>query len=108
MSGNRTLRWCAEHDEPAWVYDDGSSWCWYDSIVEASNPHQIVNLPQDDEIERLTAERDALRLIANDMTVEMHGLRAAGDALAVRHRKTFFLDGAFDAELRQWEAARRG
>ena len=34
-------------------------------------------------------------------------LCAAGDALAVRHRKTFGLDGAFDTELRQWEAARR-
>ena len=56
----------------------------------------------------LTAERDASRLIINDLTAEVERLRAAGDALAVRHRKTFFLDGAFDAELRQWEAARRG
>lgn len=39
---------------------------------------------------------------------EVERLRDAGDALAVRHRKTFFLDGAFDTELRQWEAARRG
>ena len=60
MSGERTLRWCAEHDEPAWVYDDGSSWCWYDSIVEASNPHQIVNLPQDAEIARLRDEVERL------------------------------------------------
>lgn len=39
---------------------------------------------------------------------EILWLRAAGDALAVRHRKTFSLDGAFDTELRQWEEARRG
>jgi uncharacterized coiled-coil DUF342 family protein len=83
----------------------------------------------------LRAERDASRLIINDLTAEVDRLReqnhelstryvelldtldatrferdrlrAAGDALAVRHRKTFGLDGAFDTELRQWEAARR-
>lgn len=46
------------------------------------------------EVERLNAKVESLTL--------------AGDALAVRHRKTFGLDGAFDTELRQWEAARRG
>ena len=75
------------------------------------------------EIVRLRTERDASRAEVERqratilllgladierLTAEVERLRAAGDALAVRYRKTFGLDGMFDAELRQWEAARRG
>lgn len=63
MSGDkRTLRWCAKHEEPAFVYSDGSVACWYDSIVESNDYHLIVSLPQDDEIERLRAEVKRLQV----------------------------------------------
>ena len=67
------------------------------------------------EVERLRVEVDEKRADVSELIAqivrrddEIVRLWAAGDALAVRHRKTFGLDGAFDTELRQWEAARRG
>ena len=67
------------------------------------------------EVERLRAEVQEKRVDVGELIAqivrrddEIVRLRADGDALAVRYRKTFGLDGMFDAELRQWEAARRG
>lgn len=87
MSSDRTLRWCAKHEEPAWVYHDGSVACWYDSIVEANNHHQIVNLPQDDEITRL---QTALGYISSPTM----GLPGGADAA------TFCMDGATEQAAR--------
>jgi hypothetical protein len=59
----------------------------------------------DDAIEDLTVERDASRLIINDLTAEVERLRAAGDALA--HAMTQVAsDEDWSAALRGWEARR--
>ncbi len=44
--GDSILMWCATHNEPAWLYDDGSSGCWWETTVEATSPdHEIVPGP---------------------------------------------------------------
>ena len=40
LSGNRTLRWCAEHDYPVIVYSDDSWCCQWQLIVETSDETQ--------------------------------------------------------------------
>ena len=40
------LRWCETHNEPLWVYDDGSGECPYDRVTEARHDdHVIVDGP---------------------------------------------------------------
>lgn len=29
----KRLAWCTEHNEPAWVYNDGSFVCWWEHIT---------------------------------------------------------------------------
>ena len=53
----------------------------------------------------LTIERDASRLIINDLTVEIHWLRAAGDALAKSLAE--FNDPEDGLRLLAWQEARR-
>ena len=43
--GTRTLKWCNTHDEPIWVWDDGSNQCPYELIVEVRTEHEIVDPP---------------------------------------------------------------
>jgi hypothetical protein len=45
MVGNdltATLRWCATHNEPLWVYKDKSYQCPYDRVVEVTNDNHVV------------------------------------------------------------------
>ena len=105
-----------------------------DDIVERlRRAHQTVPIPSieslysnaADEITRLRAERDATRLIVNDLTVEIHWLRAAGDALADSLRRSeeqfyahWFEEGVVTEKVREyvsehsslvaWQEARRG
>lgn len=42
---DRTLCWCNTHEEPGWLYSDGSKACWWESIVETStDEHDLVPL----------------------------------------------------------------
>lgn len=38
----RDLMWCGLHGEPAWVYDDGSVVCWWESITETSTDEHVL------------------------------------------------------------------
>lgn len=33
LPDTRRLVWCTEHDEPAWLYSDGSWSCWHEDVV---------------------------------------------------------------------------
>ncbi len=35
--GGRRMKWCEAHNEPVWVYNDGSWSCWWQSIVETQD-----------------------------------------------------------------------
>jgi hypothetical protein len=40
------LRWCSTHDEPLWVYDDGSHTCPHEMIVGWSpDEHDLTDAP---------------------------------------------------------------
>lgn len=43
-----TLMWCEKHQEPVWMYDDGSFSCQFDYIVEAQTEHKLVAGPWED------------------------------------------------------------
>lgn len=36
VNDGRREAWCAEHDDFAWLYDDGSASCFHECIVESS------------------------------------------------------------------------
>lgn len=33
----RQMKWCENHKEPVWVYDDGSWACWWQTVVETGD-----------------------------------------------------------------------
>lgn len=40
------LRWCETHNEPVWVYDDGSFTCPHDRITEVhTDDHDLIDGP---------------------------------------------------------------
>jgi hypothetical protein len=40
------LRWCSTHDEPTWVYDDGSFSCPHElSVGWSPDPHELTDAP---------------------------------------------------------------
>lgn len=42
----RRLAWGETHNEPAWVYSDGSKGCWWEATIGAgSDDHSIVAGP---------------------------------------------------------------
>ncbi len=75
---DRKLRWCAEHDEPAWLYPDGSVQCMYDLIVEQASA------PSDHALEEIAhAPESAAETLPNvhspiDALCARHGLTVEG------------------------------
>lgn len=45
----RTLMWCDRHQEPVWVFGDGSFRCWWDNITRHKQ-HLPECGPEDHEI----------------------------------------------------------
>ena len=39
------LAWCSVHDEPVWVYSDGSWGCPYDYVVSFTEDHALAVAP---------------------------------------------------------------
>lgn len=39
------LQWCDLHDEPVWIYGDGSFCCPHERVVEVAEDHLIVTPP---------------------------------------------------------------
>ena len=39
------LSWCKTHQEPLWVFGDGSHTCPYDLVTEANHEHDLVAGP---------------------------------------------------------------
>ena len=76
------LMWCAEHDEPALAYADGSVQCMYDLIVESNNAHTLVTLPQ---IEALAAERDALQAKVDAALAAIRDIDAHATPMGLLH-----------------------
>ena len=39
--GFMVMVWCASHEEPVWLYSDGSATCPYDLTVRSANEHKL-------------------------------------------------------------------